>query len=629
MKFNGFSRDISFFSGRAEGSITMKMGNFDVKDTVTQCVPVSSLENISCEERNGLIYIHGKISEGECNRIWIRISADSSEHVIGGGEQFSCLDLRGKSFPIWTREQGVGRNKKKLITILADKVNAGGDYHTTYFPQPTFISSNMYFAHIENTEYSVLDFTHSDYHEICIWSNEFSLVIGTAPDYSGLLEKLTELLGRQPVLPDWAMKGIWLGVQGGTERVAGLLKKCEDGGIDIPVVWIQDWEGIRITSFGKRLNWDWYWNSELYPGLPEIIENDNDHKWMAYINPYIIENGRLFNIAQKNSYLVKNAEGDDYVFDFGEFNCGIVDLTLPEAFDWYKNFVVKKNIIDMGFRGWMADFGEYLPYDAVCHGGSGSKVHNLWPVLWARCCREAVDESGLSGQCVFFTRSGGAGSGAYSTLQWAGDQNVDWSEDDGLASVITSAISLGMSGVGLQCSDCGGYTTLLYLHRTEELMLRWLEYSCFTPVMRTHEGNRPDSNIQLYSNDTLISAGAKFSKMHTAMLPYMRECVELNSKTGTPVMRPLFYEEPKNDALYSRNLFSYMLGSDIVVAPVVKKGASSRKGILPNGNWVHLWSGEKFKGGPFKVSAPMGKIPVFYKEDSPYAPLFESLKSIE
>ena len=453
------------------------------------------------------------------------------------------------------------------------------------------------------------------------------LVLGAAESYPALLEKLSSLLGRQPMLPDWAMSGLWLGVQGGTERAASLAKRCREGGVHLSAVWIQDWEGKRITSFGKRLQWDWRWNKELYPELDKVIAGDREGVWMGYINPYLVEGGVLFREAQKKGYFVRRADGSDYLFDFGEYDCGVVDLTLPSAFDWYKNVIVT-NLIGLGFKGWMADFGEYLPADAVCHGGSGLSLHNAWPALWARCNREAVEQAGRLGDCVFFMRAGAAGSQRYATLIWAGDQCVDWSEDDGLPSVITAALSLGLSGFGLHSCDIGGYTTLFHLHRDEELLLRWLEFACFTPVMRTHEGNRPDSNVQLYDNDKLIAAAARLTGVHDALLPYMKHCVKQNAESGLPVMRPLFFEAPEEPRAYSHRLYSYLLGDDMLVAPVVEPGAQERTLWLPEGDWVHLWSGEHYAGGEIGVAAPMGKPPVFYKAASPWKALFEQLGTL-
>ena len=639
----------AFFLGYGRERIRMYRGNFDIDDRLQERLPLTfagaeadgaatvlrfihpSLAGeyrLRVWEHKGLWHLEGSCGDERPNRLWLRLCAEETEHVMGGGEQFSALDLRGRTYPIWTREQGVGRNKLTEITRLADASDGGGgDYHTTFFPQPSFLSSRLYFAHLENYEYSELDFREPDYHEITLWTTQMHLVLGAAESYPALLEKLSSLLGRQPMLPDWAMSGPWLGVQGGTERAASLAKRCREGGVHLSAVWIQDWEGKRITSFGKRLQWDWRWNKELYPELDKVIAGDREGVWMGYINPYLVEGGVLFREAQKKGYFVRRADGSDYLFDFGEYDCGVVDLTLPSAFDWYKNVIVT-NLIGLGFKGWMADFGEYLPADAVCHGGSGLSLHNAWPALWARCNREAVEQAGCLGDCVFFMRAGAAGSQRYATLIWAGDQCVDWSEDDGLPSVITAALSLGLSGFGLHSCDIGGYTTLFHLHRDEELLLRWLEFACFTPVMRTHEGNRPDSNVQLYDNDRLIAAAARLTGVHDALLPYMKHCVKQNAESGLPVMRPLFFEAPEEPRAYSHRLYSYLLGDDMLVAPVVEPGAQERTLWLPEGDWVHLWSGEHYAGGEIGVAAPMGKPPVFYKAASPWKALFEQLGTL-
>ena len=396
--------------------------------------------------------------------------------------------------------------------------------------------------------------------------------------------------------------------------------------MDVSAVWIQDWEGTRQTSFGKRNFWNWQWSETLYPGLDKVIEEDRGRAWMGYINPYVVEEGSLCRYAIEHGYLVKKPDGSDYLFDFGEFNCGVVDLTLPAAYEWYKD-VIKQNLIGFGLRGWMADFGEYLPTDAVCHGGDGWALHNAWPTLWAKCNREAVEESGMLGKCVFYMRAGAAETQRYSTLMWAGDQNVDWSADDGLPSAVTAALTLGMSGFGLNCSDAGGYTTLFYLRRDEELMKRWLEFSCFTPVIRSHEGNRPATNVQLYDTPELLAFTARITRLHDALLPYLREAVRQNAASGLPVMRPLFFAQDCAEA-WRTDRYTYLLGDDLLAAPVVEPGAQTRSLWLPEGNWIHLWSGEAFTGGNVQVKAPLGQPPVFYRAGSSFAPLFESLKQI-
>ena len=628
----------ALFLGVGRADIQMYRGNFSIRDRQDARLPLRflggdgeklrfahpDLEGEYClyvSEENGLLRLTGSGGDRRVNRLWLRLAAEPDEHVMGGGEQFSALDLRGKSYPIWTREQGVGRNKLSEITRLADASDGGGgDYHTTFFPQPTFLSSRLYFAHLENYEYAELDFREPTYHELSLWTDALRLVLGEGESYAALLEKLTGLLGRQPMLPDWAMQGLWLGVQVGTERAREMERRCKNGGVHVSAVWIQDWEGKRVTSFGKRLQWDWRWNRELYPKLDEVIAAD-DTAWMGYINPYLVEGGALFEEARAKGYFVKRPDGSDYLFDFGEFNCGVVDLSMPAAFAWYKN-VIRENLIGLGFKGWMADFGEYLPADAVCFGGCGLALHNAWPALWAKCNREAVEESGKLGDCVFYMRSGAAGSQRWATLMWGGDQCVDWSEDDGLPSAVTAALTLGMSGYGLHCSDIGGYTTLFHLRRDEELLLRWTEFAAFTPVMRSHEGNRPDANVQLYDTPALIAATARLVRIHDRLLPYLKACVRENSEHGLPVMRPLFLAAPDEARAYARENYSYLLGGELLVAPVVQPGADSRRCWLPEGDWIGLWTGARYAAGEHEVPAPIGMPPVFYRADGAWADFF-------
>ena len=221
-------------------------------------------------------------------------------------------------------------------------------------------------------------------------------------------------------------------------------------------------------------------------------------KFLGYVNPYLVNDGELYAEGKKRGVFAKKADGSDYLVDFGEFYCGVVDFTNPEAYNWFKDEVIKKYTLDIGIDGWMADFGEYLPTDALvlANGVSPMIEHNHWPVLWAKCNYDAVKESGKLGQVVYFMRAGGTGSQKYCTLLWAGDQSVDFSRHDGLCTVICAALSSGMVGCGLNHCDIGGYTSLFDNCRTKEVFLRWAEMAAFMPVMRTHEGNRPDTNFQ-------------------------------------------------------------------------------------------------------------------------------------
>jgi alpha-glucosidase len=271
----------------------------------------------------------------------------------------------------------------------------------------------------------------------------------------------------------------------------------------------------------------------------------------------------------------------------------------------------------------MADFGEYLPTDVVLYDGSDPMIrHNEWPMLWAKCNHDAVVESGKWGEIVYFMRAGATGSQKYCPLIWAGDQSVNWSLDDGLASTIPAALSAGMTGCGLNHSDIGGYTSLHGNIRTKELFMRWAEMGAFLPFMRTHEGNRPAENFQVFQDDEAMEHFAVCTDVFTDLTEYRRAIVKENAEKGTPVQRPLFMQYENDQRAYDIQ-YEYLFGPDVLVAPVHEEGKTDWDVYLPDDQWVHLWTGTSYQGGDHNVPAPIGQTPVFYRKSSPYATLFE------
>lgn len=638
------------FVGRGQADIKMVHGNFDIKDCLVEKIALTDWSIKKEAEGWSIKLSRADVAEatlvvtteadrlkiaieeasGSTNRYWLNLVADIEEKVYGCGEQFSYFNLRGRNFPLWTSEQGVGRNKKTLVTWQADCLdNSGGDYFWTFYPEPTFVSTRKYYCHVLNTCYMNFDFSHPHHHQLAIWDTKFTLLFETGTTYIELLRKITDLLGRQPELPDWVYNGVILGIQGGTETC---LKKAEamlDHGVKLAGIWAQDWEGRLITSFGKRLTWNWSWDQELYPGLDQEIQKLKARgiRFLGYINPYVAVTKELYAEASSKGYLAKNIHGEDYRVDFGEFYAGIVDFSNPEAFIWYKD-VIKKNLIDFGLDGWMADFGEYLPTDTLLHNGVDAEImHNAWPTLWARCNYEAIQEAGKLEEILYFMRAGYSGSQKYSMLMWAGDQNVDWSLDDGLASVIPAALSLAMCGHGLHHSDIGGYTTLFGMKRSKELLLRWCDFSAFTILMRTHEGNRPDDNWQFDSDRETMEHFARMTKIHVLLKDYLKEQVHVNAQEGLPVMRPLFLHYEEDEQTYDIK-YQYLLGPDLLVAPVYEEGRSSWQVYLPEDHWIDLWTGDPFTRGLATIAAPLGKPPVFYRQASKWNTLFSQIKDV-
>lgn len=621
--------------GKGENKYSMSHGSFNIKEKITEkryvkicdiestdtsALVTTDLGNVQFDvEQKRRIRVSFDGFEG-FNRMWLTLPAKEEEYVYGSGEMFTEFNLRGKNVNVWVAEHinGLQIAKKlarQVVGIKNTTRKQAFNKYETYYAQPTFLSTNKYFYHSLTTARSEFDFTAKDKH--VIKTDEIApFYIGFGDTYADILNNLTELIGRQPELPDWVYDGHILGIQGGTDIMSEKVENAINHNIPVNGAWIQDWEGRRVTAVGKQLFWNWEWDSELYPGLDEKIKelNEKGVKVLGYINPFLAVEKPMYKEASEKGYTVKNKDGEDYYVTITTFPAAMIDFTNPEAVEWIKG-VIKKNMIEFGLSGWMADFGEYLPTDAVLYSGENAElVHNTWPARWAQINREALEESGKLGEIMFFTRAGFSNTPKYSTMMWCGDNHVDFSIDFGLPSVIPAMLSLSVCGFGLSHSDVGGYTSVMNLKRSEELYMRWLEMNTFTPVLRGHEGLNPDINAQHDTSERVLTHNAKFANLHVKLKPYIKEAVKENSETGLGVIRPLFFHYDEKAAY--EEAYEYLFGRDILVAPVLKKGAVSRDVYLPDDNWIHLWSEKEYVGGNYTVYAPIGEIPVFIRKGS-------------
>lgn len=623
--------------GTGSNSYKMSHGSFDIKERIEKRESVL-IKDIDCAENSATLYltigriditINGDIVKftpsdfGDYNRMWFSVPATKDEYVYGAGELFSDFNLRGKKANVWVAEHiNAKQIAKKLVKQLIGVKNTthkqAFSRYETYYAQPTFLSSHKYFFHSDTTALCCFDFSQDVSHELRIDSIA-PFYFGFGDDFESVLTNLTSIVGRQPVLPDWVHDGHILGIQGGTDALMQKVDAALDAGIKVNGAWIQDWEGRRVTAVGKQLYWNWEYDNDLYPDLPNTIKtlNAKGVKVLGYINPFLAVEKPLYKEASEKGYCVKDKEGKDYYVTITTFPAAMVDLTNPDAYKWLKD-VIKNNMIGIGLSGWMADFGEYLPTDCVLFSDEDAEqVHNTWPARWARLNREAVEESGKLGEIMFFTRAGYTDTPKYSTMMWNGDNHTDFSIDFGLPSVIPAMLSLTCCGFGLSHSDIGGYTSFFNLKRSEELYMRWCEMNAFSPLMRGHEGLNPDINAQHDASDKTLALDAKMTDWHVALKPYIKDAVQYNADKGVGVVRPLFFYYDEKRAY--EECYEYLLGRDILVAPVIRPNKNNnsvpkRSVYLPNDEWIYLWNGREYAGGVYDIDAPIGEPPVFIRK---------------
>ncbi|MCG6193879.1 alpha-glucosidase [Leptospira sp. FAT2] len=588
-----------------------------------------NLEGAGCASRYEVVftpldetslYFQVGITDSTLNRTYLRIGSEETENIFGLGEQFSHFNLKGKTPFLLTEEQGIGRGDQPITAGANLTAGAGGNEYSTYTPIPFFLTSKNRSVYFENSSYSSFDFSKPEEISVEFRENGLRGTIWKEASPVKLVQKFTAKTGRAPELPDWAY-GTWLGVQGGKDVVLKHIESAKTAGNPITALWIQDWVGRRKTTFGSQLWWRWIADEKSYPEFRKFCADLNAQgiHVLGYLNPFLANEGPLYEEAVKKGYLVKDKSGKNYEIQTAGFPAYLLDLTNPQAVDWIQG-IIQKNLIGAGLSGWMADFGEWLPLDAELHSGISAEVyHNVYPVEWARINREAIRKAGKEGKVVFFTRAGYSQSMKHSTLFWEGDQMVSWGEHDGIVSALTGLLSGGISGISLNHSDIGGYTTINNpirdYHRSKELFLRWAELNVFSPVFRTHEGNRPEKNHQPYTDEETIREFARYGKMHLALKEYLRSLVKEASATGLPVVRPLYLHYPDDIRTHTIQR-EFLLGEDLLVLPVLDKGESSVDGYLPEGEWEHVWTGKSYSGKTtVSVEAPLGEPAVFLKKN--------------
>lgn len=619
---------------RREKAYKQSRGRASVSQTAAERTPLSAAAETDGEIRfsGGGHYLVMRLEErpggftarfsGEAGLGYeFRFPADG-ESVFGGGEQYRRLDLKGERVVNFVSEHitAAAVAQKALLPAALYREKEQKDIGS-YAPMPVFAFSDRHLIAFDTSADGESSFEAAE----SVFSFDAcpaGFTYLSSDSFAGLSRLTASLYPNRQYLPGWCLDGMILGVQGGADTAERKVREMLDSGAKVCGVWCQDWCGEKITAMGRQVNWNWEADEGLYPDLRGVIERLGERgvKFLAYINPYLVKDGPLYNLCRGLGYLITRRDGSVYHIRSTTFDAGMLDLTNREAVRFIKDRLIKENMLSLGVKGYMADFGEYLPVDCVLHEGDPALLHNQWPVLWAKINREAVEEYG-GGDVFFFTRSGYLGIQSWAPAMWNGDQHTDWTKDYGIPCVMPASFSLGFSGVTVVHSDIGGFFSFGKLRRNGELFTRWMEMNAFTPLMRSHESLRPDKNAQFDAPDVKAHTAA-LTRLHAALKPYFEAVLE-ECGQGLPAIRPDFYE---GDFSQHREDYAFYCGSDLFIAPVIRPGQTGRELCLPAGEWVHFFTGRIYSG-LCRVDAPPGVPAAFFRRGSKYEALFRAAAS--
>lgn len=358
------------------------------------------------------------------------------------------------------------------------------------------------------------------------------------------------------------------------------------------------------------------WNKETYQDEKKVISDLKEMgiKAVTIIDPGVkVEKGYgVYEEGVENGYFATTPEGEIYVNVVWPGDAVFPDFGDPKVRKWWGE--KQKYLIDLGVAGVWNDMNEPasfrgpLPADIVFtdedRPAPHSQIHNIYGHNMARATYEGWRKSSHKRPFVI-TRACYSGTQKYA-VGWTGDNHSIWTH---LRMAIPQMCNLGMSGMNFIGTDVGGFGS----DTTPELLARWTQVGCFSPLFRNHcaLGRRYQEPWQF--GEEVLSISRTYMNLRYELLPYLYDLMRETECTGIPMMRPLVLEYDRDENVKNRN-DEFMLGDRMLIAPVVEQGAREKLVYLPAGTWYDYWTGEKREGESFFVrEAPLDVCPVYIK----------------
>ncbi len=377
---------------------------------------------------------------------------------------------------------------------------------------------------------------------------------------------------------------------------------------------------------------DYRYDPEFFPDPKAMADELNAMgiELMVSVWPQVSLESENYGEMYRQGLLVRAEHGEQIGMRF-QGDSMFYDATNPRAraYVWDK---CRKNYYDQGARLFWLDeaepeYGTYDYNNYRYHLGPAVRVGNLYPQMFARTFYEGMRGSGME-QPVNLLRCAWAGSQRYGALVWSGDIHSNW---ETLRKQVCAGLSMGVAGIPWWTTDIGGFFGGYPDDPAfRELLVRWFQWGAYCPVMRMHGDRLPEEPVTRADGSQTQPAGApneiwsygeeaypilvKYLRVREALRDYVRDAMRETHETGKPVMRPMFYEYPEDEACADLQ-DQYLFGSRYLVAPVMRAGQRSRRVYLPRGAWRNVDTGEILAGGGWvEVPAPLDVMPVFEKQ---------------
>jgi len=561
---------------------------------------------------------------------WKKIEAD--EHFYGFGERTGLLDKLSDRVTNWTVDAlDYGSLTDEMyqaipfFIALRPKVGYGIFFNTTFWSQFDIGADQPGVWRMETR------------------GGELDYYIIYGPEPANILRTYTQLTGRMPLPPRWALGYHQCRWSYESETVVRLLaREFRDRRIPCDVIHldIDYMQGYRVFT----------WSPKHFPNPGKLISDlaQDGFKTVTIIDPGVKYEPEadysVFDQGVEHDYFVRKADGKLFHGYVWPDKAVFPDFLRPDVRQWWGD--LQKSLTEIGVAGIWNDMNEpaiddrpfgdpgnkiWFPLDAPQGGGGAggennsipsertthAEVHNLYGLSMAQACAEGLERLRPNERSFVLTRSGYAGVQRWSSV-WMGDNQSLW---DHLEMSLPMLCNMGLSGVGFVGCDIGGFAG----NATAELFARWMQVGMLYPLMRGHSAMTTARHEPWVFGDRVERICQEYINLRYQLLPYIYTLFWEAATTGAPILRPLLYHfpnDPKTYTLYDQVL----LGPFLMAAPIYRPGIEHRAVYLPAGTWYDWWSGESHEG-PIHIlaHAPLERMPLYVRAGAviPMAPVMQ------
>ncbi len=541
--------------------------------------------------------------EGDLWKASVMFEARENEHFYGlGHEERDVFDLKGSTIDI------KNFNAKCTIPYVYSSLGYG------------------FLWNLPSTGLCELSYNRTRWTSDALKQIDFVVIAG-APREVALT--LADLTGHSPMIPKWAT-GLWqckLRYEN-QEQILDVARKYKELGVPLSV--------IVVDYFHWTEQGEYKFDPKFWPDPKAMADELHEMgiKLMVSVWPTINPNSENYRHMRDNNMLIRTTRGANNVFDFYGPQCEI-DAMNPETreYVWSK---IKENYIDNGVD--LLWFDEAEPEihpvqfnNTIFYYGKGDEVGLLYPYYYSKLAYDGFKSIGRD-DIITLTRCAYTGSQKFGSLVWSGDI---YSSFESLSMSIKSGLNMSMCGITWWNTDIGGFWGAdVRTDYFKELLVRWFQYGVFCPVMRIH-GNRGQQDWSRGIKEPGGAANEIWSYgeenyeilrdlvlLRERLKPYIEKHMEIASKEGVPIMRPMFFDYPEDENCYNLGE-QFFFGDDIIFAPVTKEGTTEKEVYLPEGKWILTKNRTEYAGGKaYKIDVKLSEFVAFVKKGAEVLEVF-------